>query len=308
MDRAVRTVIDAERCLGCGLCVAVCPSGTLGMVEGKARVVGERSLGCGHCAAVCPAQAVTVAGLVQPEYQSFQADRAWLPPGDFDPIQLARLMGSRRSCRNYRERPVPSALLEDLVRLATTAPSGTNSQAWTFTILPDRAAVLALAEGIGGFFARLNRLAGRAWLRRGLRLLGRPALDDYYREHHQSVSLALAEWRQGGRERLFHGAPAAILVGSLPGASCPAEDALLAGGQILLAAHALGLGTCLVGFVVEALRRQPRLKDFLGLAPGESVHAVIALGYPDEAYARQAGRRPVTPRYFRAPEGREAAS
>jgi len=32
-------------------------------------------------------------------------------------------------------------MLEDLIKIGITAPSGTNSQAWTFTVLPTRTAV-----------------------------------------------------------------------------------------------------------------------------------------------------------------------
>lgn len=302
MKRPVATVMDADLCAGCGLCLRVCPSGTLSLLEGKARVTGERCLGCGHCQAVCPTGAARVEGLKELEFRTFSPDRSWLPPGQADPAQLLRLMQSRRSCRNYRERPVPRQLLEDLAAAGQAAPSGTNSQLWTFTILPTRAAVLALGRRVGDFFADLNRLAAKAWLRRGLKLLGRPQLEAYHRDHHQSVAQALEEWRNTGRERLFHGAPAVILVGSRPGGSCPAEDALLASQNILLAAHALGLGTCLVGFAVEALKRRPAIKAYLGLSPGEAVHAVIALGYPDESYARQAGRWPLEPRWWEPPE------
>ncbi|MCG6536653.1 MAG: nitroreductase family protein, partial [Syntrophales bacterium LBB04] len=112
-----------------------------------------------------------------------------------------------------------------------------------------------------------------------------------YDQHYESVERALKEFKRSGRARPSHGAPAAILVGSRPGASCPTEDALLASGQLILAAHLMGLGTCLVGFAVEALKHDPTLAKGLGLAPGETVHAVIALGWPDETYQRQAGRR-----------------
>lgn len=115
------------------------------------------------------------------------------------------------------------------------------------------------------------------------------------------MAQALEEWRSTGRERLFHGAPAAILVGSRPGGSCPAADALLASQNILLAAHVLGLGSCLVGFVVEAMRRRPAIAAGLGLPPEETVHAVIALGYPAEGYARQAGRWPLAPCWIEPP-------
>ena len=170
-------------------------------------------------------------------------------------------MASRRSCRCFEERPVDREVLEDLVRIGATAPSGTNSQPWTFTVLPERAAVMMLGDAVGAFFKRLNRMAANPLLRHGLRLIGRPELADYYRDYHQSVSEGLAEWEERGRDRLFHGAPAAILVGSRPGASCPAEDALLATQNILLGAHALGLGSCLIGFAVSAMQKDGRIQD-----------------------------------------------
>jgi nitroreductase/Pyruvate/2-oxoacid:ferredoxin oxidoreductase delta subunit len=301
MDRPVSTVIDLERCIGCGLCVCVCPSQTLSLKGGKAVITGERSLGCDHCAAVCPKEAVKVTEL-EPEalrFATFQSDERWLPHGEFDTAQLVRLMRSRRSCRNYAERELDRSILEDLVKIGTTAPSGTNSQCWSFTILPDRPSVLALGKQIGAFFRRLNRLAERRWLCILLKWIGKGELDMYYREYYESVRRGLEDWEQSGRERLFHGAPAAILVGSRPGASCPAEDALLAAQNILLAAHSMGLGTCLIGFAVAAIRQAPRIRRFLGIPAREKVHAVIALGYPDVRYARQAGRRRVEPRIFR---------
>jgi len=300
MDKTVHTVIDPERCLGCGLCIQVCPSETITMKDKKAVVTGDESLNCGHCQAVCPSQAVTVTSLPPgyPDYQTFKHAQRWMPHGWFDTGELVRLMRSRRSCRNYTPDPVKREMLEDLVKVGITAPSGTNSQKWTFTILPTREAVLDFANRIAEFFHKLNRAAEKAWLRRLLKLVGKPELELYYQEHYQSVCQALAEWKRTGRERLFHGATALIMVGSAPGASCPQEDALLATQNILLAAHAMGLGTCLVGFAVEAMTNDPGIKDFIGIPPEEKVHAVIALGHPNERYLGLAGRRPVTPRYF----------
>ena len=80
-------------------------------------------------------------------------------------------------------------------------------------------------------------------------------------------------------------------------ASCPAEDALLATGHMLLAAHAMGLGTCLVGFVIEAMRRDSSIARSIGIPEHETPHAVIAIGWPDETYQRVAGRKPAMVRY-----------
>ena len=289
----VRTVVDPERCIGCGLCVRVCPSRTLRMVEGKARVVGKASIQCGHCQAVCPVGAVTVASLDPRSYEfsSFQTQGEWSGFGNDDPAALARLMASRRSCRNFTQEPVSRALLEDVVKFGITAPSGTNSQRWTFTLLPHRAAVEGHAEAIAGYFATLNKQACSRWLRLVLRLVGKPELEEYYQSYYPAVALALKEWQERRIDRLFHGAPAAILVGSAPGASCPAEDALLATQNMLLGAHTLGLGTCLIGYAVAAMHRDTSIQRALGVPDQERIHAVIALGWPDERYKTVALRR-----------------
>ena len=302
LDRSVATVIDPEKCIGCELCVKICPSQTISMQDDKAVVTGDRSLQCGHCAAVCPTGAVRVNTLDQQSlaFNSFCLENKWLPHGEFDTARLVQLMASRRSCRNYTGQGVDRLVLEDLVKIGTTAPSGTNCQDWTFIVLPDRAAVLEFAERIGAFFRRLTRMAEKRWLRQGLRLIGKPALEFYYRQYYQSVKEGLAEWEQDGRDRLFHGAAAVVVVASKPGGSCPMEDAMLASQNILLAAHSMGLGTCLIGFAVEAVRNDPAIKEFLAIPAEETVYAVIAMGYPDEKYRGLTGRKKVVMRYFEA--------
>jgi len=299
IDMTVSTVIDERLCTGCGLCVKVCPLGTIAVKDGKAVIVGEVSLNCGHCAAVCPVAAVRVKSLDDDlaRFATFDLDRGWLKPGEFDTGHLVRLMSSRRSCRNYTDMPVDRTMLEDLVKIGITAPSGTNSQKWTFTILPTSDAVGSLTIAVAGFYEKLNRLAEKRVLRTFLKLIGKPELDNYYRQYYQSAVEGLSEWKENGRDRLFYGATAAIVVGSEPGATLPKEDAMLATQNILLAAHSMGLGTCLIGMAVEAVKRDPGIKTVLGIPDRETVYAIIALGHPDEKYRYQAGRKRMVLRY-----------
>ncbi len=303
MDRTVTTTIDEDLCTGCGLCVEVCPSDTITVKGKKAAVTGSESLNCGHCAAVCPTGAVRVAGIDAElsTFKTFPSRDSWLPHGQGNIQDLVQIMQSRRSCRNFHtEKAVPRELMEDLVKIGISAPSGTNCQMWTFTLLPRRDAVLRLAGMVGGFFEKMNRAAERAWLRKGLKLIGRPELEFYYREYYERVREGLEQWKKGGEDVLFHGAPAAIVVGSKKEASCPAEDALLATQNILLGAHVLGLGTCLIGFAIEAMKRDRRILRQIGIPEDERAYAVIALGYPNEKYRRVAGRKKALLRYLEA--------
>lgn len=295
----VTTRIDPERCIGCGRCIPVCPSDTLSMIDGKAVVTGSTSLQCGHCAAVCPTDAIRVLALDDEmlRFRTFDLDPAWLPHGQGDLPGLVRLMASRRSCRNFTEQPVERDMLADLVRIACTAPSGTNCQPWAFTVLPDRVAVMRLGDRLLTFFEKLNAMAANPWLRTADKVFGKGQLDAYHRGYRQRVQDGIDAYRAGGRDRLFHGASAAIVIAQRPGATTGFEDVLLAAQNLLLGAHAMGLGTCLIGFAVEAMHRDASIQAVVGIPKSERVRAVVAIGHPAERFKTVAGRRAVPVRW-----------
>ena len=268
------------------------------MQGGKAVVTGSHSMGCGHCEAVCPVDAIRVAALEHPfSLSSGVVDSRWLEPGAYDTAQLVRLMLSRRSCRNYKDKAVDRLVLEDLVKIGTTAPSGTNAQLWTFTILATRQEVIRLGEQIAGFFRELNRMAGKPWLRLFAKIFGKKELEKYYHRYFETVRQGLLLWDREGADTLFHNAAAAILVGGKKSAGTPMEDALLASMNIMLAAHSMGLGSCMIGFAVEAIKRDKKIRNLLQIPDDEGVYAVIALGHPAEKYRKTGLRKKVVPRY-----------
>lgn len=285
--------IDAARCMGCGLCIPVCPHDALTLEKGKAVVSGDHCMVCGHCRAACPNEAIGIPELENKmqAFFSFSIEDKRPPFADDTVADLVHLMQSRRSCRNYRDKAVSAPVLEDLVKIGITAPSGTNSQKWTFTLLSSRKEVVRLGERIAVFFRKTNRRAENFWLRKGLKLLGKGELDFYRQAYYDSVKKALETYETEGRDLLFHGAPAVIIVGSRPGASCPVEDAHLASQNILLGAHAMGLGTCMIGYAVKAMQADASIPKFLQIPPEETVHSVIALGYPNETFVRFPGRK-----------------
>jgi len=72
-----RIKIDRDLCSGCGLCVTVCPTGTISLMEGKAAASGRESISCGHCEAICPLGAVHVLAIDEEmsQYKTFAAEK-----------------------------------------------------------------------------------------------------------------------------------------------------------------------------------------------------------------------------------------
>ena len=46
-------------------------------------------------------------------------------------------MKTRRSCRDFSDRPIPVKIIEQILLTASTAPSGANKQPWTFCVVSD---------------------------------------------------------------------------------------------------------------------------------------------------------------------------
>ena len=61
LDQAITLELDAGRCNGCGLCVAVCPRGVFALVNGRASLADRGAcIECGACALNCVSGALSV--------------------------------------------------------------------------------------------------------------------------------------------------------------------------------------------------------------------------------------------------------
>jgi nitroreductase len=71
-------------------------------------------------------------------------------------------MKTRRTVRHFSSRPIPRAVIENIIRTASTAPSGANKQPWTFAVVesPDmkkRIRVAAEKEELKNYTERMSQ-------------------------------------------------------------------------------------------------------------------------------------------------------
>jgi coenzyme F420-0:L-glutamate ligase/coenzyme F420-1:gamma-L-glutamate ligase len=179
-----------------------------------------------------------------------------------------KLIRERRSIRRYTDRPVTRALVRRLLSAATWAPSAHNRQPWRFAVIDDAGTKGRLADAmnavlqadLAGDGLPADQIQAQA-ARRRARLTRAPVLivlcvtlsdmDDYPDEKRRR-----AEWIMA------------------------TQSLALAGQNLLLAAHAEGLGAC---WLCAPLFCPDVVRETLGLPSDWEPQAFISLGWPAEA-------------------------
>lgn len=157
---------------------------------------------------------------------------------------------SRRSVRKYLDKPVEHEKLEAVVNCGINAPNGMNKQPWEIRVVESQ----KMIEKITAAFVKSN-----------------PEMKK----------------RDTNFKNMFRNAPNIICIAT-PAAGGGEVDAGLLGGNMVIAAQSLGLGTCCLGGVARFLASSEDAKwfmDKLGFSPEYKLNYIIAIGYPDETPA-----------------------
>lgn len=171
---------------------------------------------------------------------------------------------ARRSVRAYAPATLDRATIEALLHAAVRAPTAVHREPWAFVVLQDREA--------------LRRLSDRA----------KPLfVEEVHRAHLDRGGHALDIFAQPGFD-IFYGAGTLVVIGAEADVPFAVADCWLAAENLMLAACATGLGTCVIGSALAALQL-PEVKRDLGIPAGFIPIAPIVVGVPS-------GSTPITPR------------
>ena len=194
----------------------------------------------------------------------------------FDALREAtHLMAGRRSIRRYRPDPVPPALIDELLRAAIDAPSAHNRQPWRFVVMTDREDKARLAAA-----------------------MGRRLRADRLRDGDDPAAVEADAARSFER---ITGAPVVILVAATLSDMDVYRDTVrrdaeylmavqstaMAVQNLLLAAHAAGLGAC---WMCAPLFCQDTVATALELPADWRPQALVTVGHPAAPGKPYAGR------------------
>ena len=272
--------VNKAKCVGCGLCLKVCPSFVLDVLDVKVAIVrGEWCIGCGHCIAICPMEALEYPG----------ADGKALPQAGSGPAvmpdSLLLLFRERRSVRVYEKEPVPRDLINQVIEAGRYAPTGRNSQNVHTMVVTSAEEIERLRQMTLRFYEKIfARVRGRMGAFLFGLIAGRKIVESL-RESLPKVEIAKKLMEQG-RDPLFYHAPVVMLVHAESWDTCSPFNggAALYNGSLM--AHALGLECCFNWYLVNAVNRDGEIKRWLGIPNDHQCFGAMTLGYPDVKYAR----------------------
>jgi len=180
--------------------------------------------------------------------------------------RLLHYLRTRRSVREFADTPVARELVEQLIDAAAWAPSAGNRQDWYFSIVGSPDVKAAMASAVRRKWQQItaeNQDLGFA-----------QELANYtvsFADFDQApVVIAVSAAKPNSAQRRLLGEYAGPTAGSFASAAMAAEN-------LMVAAHALGLGTCCM---TGALAASEELCQILGLSGRREVVCLVALGYP----------------------------
>lgn len=168
-------------------------------------------------------------------------------------MDIIEAVYGRRAVREFTSEPIEQQTLQKLIGAAVQAPSAVNEQPWSFFVVRDRS-----------LLARISREAKAHMLRTT------PA---------GLVSHHFQELLSDPNFDIFYQAPVLIVIASRAQSLWAVEDCSLAAENLMLTAHAAGLGSCWIGFA-QAWLRTPEGKAALNIPVDCIPVAPIIVGHP----------------------------
>ncbi len=171
-------------------------------------------------------------------------------------------IGSLRSVRKFKLDPVPDDKIRIILESASKAASGSNTQPWEFVVVRDPKVK-----------ARLKEPMLRTWLNR---LAGIPGMSPRMRDVYDEATEMLRNTEK---------VPVIIYCCVDLNRVGKSEEVRYASiypavQNFMLAAHALGLATCLTVHGSTLTRGEPEVKKILSIPEHVKVACLVYLGYP----------------------------
>lgn len=167
-------------------------------------------------------------------------------------MDVMEAIKTRRSVREYESRAIEKEVINELLEMATMAPSGRNFQPWGFVVIQDKKEVDEWSEKIKSFYAEnIEKFPHME-----------PFKDRFTNPDYH----------------IFHNAPSIIVTYGESSSPYSVKDGTMAATNIMYAGHSKGIGTCWIGLADFTLNSEEFKKRY-NVSEGYELVSVLAIGY-----------------------------
>lgn len=174
--------------------------------------------------------------------------------------QTLQTIADRRSVRAYKDKPIPEDMLRELVEYALMAPSAKNLQPWHIIVARNQALLQEISDATADALREANeRTIPEGW-------------------------------------HVFHHAPVVLFLACDASSHWSEFDTGILSQTIALAAHSMGLSSCIVGLIRYAMPL-PKNASFLSrlqVPEGYRADLCVTLGYGAQTPSAKPREKKVT--------------
>ncbi len=271
---AKKVNISEDKCTKCNLCVEVCPKLIFKKNENSFPSVqhDERCIECGHCLAICPTNVIDIINFKRGEVI-----------GEFAKpiaIDISSYLAGIRSVRRYKEKSVNENELNELIKIASYAPSASNWNNVSYYIITNQLKMEKLESIIIDHFIKLLKILN-PFIYSIISIISRSSAD-YIKKMRPTIMEKIENFHKG-LHPIFYNAPALILLVASKSNKMSKDNVDGQLHYLRLAAHSKGMGTCVIGY---AISNHKILEKELKMEKEMQIYGALTIGYPKYKYSK----------------------
>jgi nitroreductase len=190
------------------------------------------------------------------------------PDLTYSGADILKAIHSRHSVRAYAPVPLDEATVQALLDAAVHAPTAMHEEPWAFVVVQNKLLLKQLSDQAKPLFVEEVRHRNSHGASHSFEHFTKPDFD------------------------IFYGAGTLIVICAKPVSPFVPADCWLAAENLMLAASAAGLGSCVIGSAVAALNIR-KVKAELGIPDEYNAIAPIIVGVPAADIAATSRKAPI---------------
>lgn len=282
--------IDESSCSKCGMCSRICESETIIQLKNEFPKLKQinNCKSCGHCVAICPNNAIIHKDIPAESLVEINKEKREVCNN------LSEVIASRRSCRNYKNKPLESEKIKVLLSAGAQAPTAKNRQWRYFIVITDKELINKIEQDLVNHSKKMIPKLNFATSKIMTRLMNDPDGTEFLNFLKYDTKKIVEKMKEENAHPIFYDAPCLILTyawkdSGLNGDPFAKEHCIYANSNIVMQATEMGLGTCIIGYASTA---PDVFKEYIEIPKNHKIYSVITVGYPKYTFKKKILKKP----------------